>query len=108
MIDRRRDDATRDRVALIQSRWERTGRSMWLAIIGLYLCLILLGLGAYELYRSVQDSRVEYVRSSCEADNQQNVAIRAVLASAPDARRYIERFPIIANCESYARARAGE
>lgn len=88
---KRVDLRTRDRVSSFQGRWEGALKHMWIAIIGLYICMAGVGVGAYVLYKQIQDSRIDATFQTCQESNDRHdrtvTAFKVEFKSAADRLR---------------------
>lgn len=85
------DLTTRDRVTTIQAKWESALTRMWVAIIGLIICVFV---GGYFLWRNnqdIQDSRQQATFETCQESNDRHdrtvVAFKVEFANARERLR---------------------
>lgn len=122
MTDRRHDPETRDRLASIEGRYDRYARRTTLILLAIFAVL---AVGALLFTRQqwrlndvvdqIQSERIRNTRSTCEATDSQNAAIRGfIVANVPRNRihdplvhAYITRsktvFPDL-NCDEKVKA----
>jgi hypothetical protein len=102
--DRREDVDTRARISVLEERWRRTARHLFIAVTVLGAGLTAAVAILFVLFGQLHDSRVRSLRESCERNR--NTVVTASARYPALTSFFRQAFPYSDDCQAEAEARA--